>query len=218
MSDDGDGEGHGSLVAQRMKREPTHLIEEARGGSESALGELFQPYAEYLRLLARVQIGRRMQSKVDPNDLVQETFLEAHRQITNFRGISESEFLAWLRSIMAGRLALVLRRYLGTRGRDVKLERELAAQLDESSQALDGGFVASHSSPSQHASRHEQAVLLAGALSRLPEDYREVIILRHIDTLSFADVARRMGRSQDSVQKLWVRALATLRRLLGENR
>ena len=201
-----------------MKRDPSVLIEEARGGSESALGELFQPYAEYLRLLARVQIGRRMQSKVDAGDLVQETFLEAHRQIGRFRGISEAEFISWLRTILAGQLALVLRRYLGTRGRDVMLERELAASFDESSQVLDGGFVASHSTPSQHASRHEQAVLLAGALARLPEDYREVIILRNLETLSFADVAGRMARSEDSVQKLWVRALATLRRMLGEVR
>jgi RNA polymerase sigma-70 factor (ECF subfamily) len=156
-----------------------------------------------------------MQSKFDPGDLVQETFLEAHRQIGHFRGVSEAEFLSWLRTILAGRLALVLRRYLGTRGRDVKLERELAAQLDESSQALDGGFVASHSTPSQHAQRHEQAVLLADALARLPEEYREAIILRHLEALTFADVAARMGRSEDSVQKLWVRGLAALRRFLG---
>lgn len=209
---------NGLVVVRHMKRDPSVLIEEARGGSEAALGELFEPYAEYLRLLARVQIGRRMQSKVDPGDLVQETFLEAHRQIAQFRGISEAEFLSWLRTILAGQLALVLRHYLGTRGRDVKLERQLAAQLDESSQALDGGFVASHSTPSQHASRHEQAVLLADALTRLPEEYREVIILRHLEALAFAEVAARMGRSEDSVQKLWVRGLAALRRFLGDVR
>jgi RNA polymerase sigma-70 factor, ECF subfamily len=73
-------------------------------------------------------------------------------------------------------------------------------------------MVASYSTPSQHASRREQAVLLADALAQLSEDYREVIILRHLEGLPFADVARRMGRSEDSVQKLWVRSLASLRR------
>lgn len=191
------------------------LLNQARGGNEKALGQLLESYTRYLTLLARVQIGRRLQGKVDPSDVVQETFLEAHRQIANFRGNSEGELVAWLRRILAGQIALTLRRFLGTKGRDLKLERELAAQIDQSSEILDGGLVASNSTPSQHASRREQALLLADALDRLPEDYREVIILRHLEGLSFAEVSQRMGRSEDSVQKLWVRALANLRRSLG---
>ena len=188
------------------------LLNEARNGSPTALGVLLDGYSSYLLLLARVQVGQRIQGKVDPADLVQETFLEAHRQIAHFRGTSEGEFLAWLRRILAGQIALVLRRFLGTRGRDLKLERELAIQLDESSNAMDRGLAASMSTPSQHASKREQAVLLAEALARLPEDYREAIVLRHLEGLTFPEVARRMGRSEDSVQKLWVRALASLRR------
>jgi RNA polymerase sigma-70 factor (ECF subfamily) len=188
------------------------LLEQARGGNEQALGRLLESYSNYLTLLARVQIGRRIQGKVDAGDVVQETYLEVHRQIGAFRGTTEAEFVAWLRRILAGRLALTLRHYLGTKGRDVNLERELGAQIDQSSQAMDGGFVAAGSTPSQHVSRREQAVLLADALDRLPGDYREVIILRHLEGLPFGDVATRMGRSEDSVQKLWVRALANLRR------
>src|SRR4051794_18116302 len=145
------------------------LIDRARSGNEIAVGQLLKSYSEYLNLLARVQIGRRLQGKVDPGDLLQETFLEAHRQIRQFRGHTEAELLAWLRRILAGQIALMLRRYLGTKGRDVKLERELSVQLEHSSQAMDGGFVATHSTPSQHASRREQAVLLAEALGKLSE-------------------------------------------------
>ena len=194
---------------------PLELLTQARGGSEQALGRLLESYSTYLTLLARVQIGRRIQGKVDAGDVVQETFLEAHRQIGNFRGTTEAELVAWLRKILAGQLALTFRRFLGTKGRDVNLERDLGAQLDQSSQAMDGGFVASTSTPSQHVSKREQAVLLAEALDKLPPDYREVIILRHLEAMPFADVATRMGRSEDSVQKLWVRALASLRRSMG---
>ena len=195
---------------------PQPLLDQARAGSDAATGLLLRSYENYLTLLARVQIGRRLQGKVDPADLVQETFLEAHRQIRMFRGNSEGELLGWLRQILAGQIALTIRRYLGTKGRDVKLERELALQLDQSSQAMDGGFLAAaQSTPSQHASRREQAVLLAEALAKLPADYREVIVLRHIEMLPFAEVAARMNRSEDSVQKLWVRALASLRRQLA---
>jgi RNA polymerase sigma-70 factor (ECF subfamily) len=190
-------------------------IAKARAGNENARGELLAQYSKYLTLLARVQIGRQLQRKVDPSDLVQETFLEAHRQLDQFRGTTEAELLAWLRRILAGRIALTMRQYLGTKGRDVALERELAVQLDRSSQAMDRGLAASISTPSQHASKREQVVLLAEALDSLPEDYREVIILRHLQGLTFAEVARAMNRSEDSVQKLWVRSLASLRGSLG---
>ena len=60
-------------------------------------------------------------------------------------------------------------------------------------------------------------MLLANALETLPEHYRRVIILRHLDGLPFSEVASQMGRSVDSVEKLWVRALSRLRQSLGEN-
>jgi RNA polymerase sigma-70 factor, ECF subfamily len=83
---------------------------------------------------------------------------------------------------------------------------------------LNGSLVAPESSPSQQAVRREQAVLLADALQDLPEDYREVIILRQLEGLSFPDVARRVGRTEDSVKNVWLRALARLRRALQDLR
>jgi RNA polymerase sigma-70 factor (ECF subfamily) len=109
----------------------------------------------------------------------------------------------------------LVRRYCGTRRRDVRLERRLVDELDQSSRVLDQGLVAPQSSPSNQASHREQAVLLADALEELPPDYREVIILSHLEGLSFPEVASRMGRSVNSVKNLWARALARLRRSLG---
>src|SRR4051812_21605014 len=162
---------------------PQHLIRRARGGDEAALGRLLESYSRYLTLLARVQLGRRLQGKVDPADVVQETFLDAHRQFARFRGNTESELVGWLRTILAGQLTLTVRRFVGTKGRDVRLERELEADLDQSSAAMGEALAASISSPSQQADRREQAVLLADALGNLPEDYREVIILHHLEGL-----------------------------------
>jgi RNA polymerase sigma-70 factor (ECF subfamily) len=169
-------------------------------------------YRGYLGLLARLQIGRRLQRKVDAADLVQETFLKAARDFQSFRGTTAEEWANWLRQILACSTANLVRRYLGTRRRDQRLERELAADMDQSSRALDGGLFARGSSPSQRVVRREQALLLADALNQLPDDYREVLILRHLEELSFPDVAGRMGRSLDSVKNLWTRALARLRR------
>jgi RNA polymerase sigma-70 factor (ECF subfamily) len=196
--------------------DPEELLRQARTDRDQALGQLLELYRNYLVILARLQIGRRLQGKADAADLVQETFLDAHRNFGRFRGTTEGEFAAWLRQILAGRLAMLVRRYLGTQRRDVRLERELGAGLDESTRALDKGLVAGQSTPSKQASRREQALLLADALGELPEDYREVIIMRHLESLTFPDVARRMGRSVDSVKNLWARALARLRRSLDD--
>ena len=77
-------------------------------------------------------------------------------------------------------------------------------------------LVAPLSSPSQQASRRERAELLSEALKTLPSAYREVIVLRNLEGLSFADVAARMGRTEDSVKNIWLRALGRLRRMLGD--
>jgi RNA polymerase sigma-70 factor (ECF subfamily) len=202
-------------LTQTTPGDPEALLQAARGGDGAARGRLLELYRNYLLLLARFQIGRRLQGKVEPADLVQETFLEAHRHFERFRGHTEGEFVAWLRQILAGTFANLLRHYLGTRQRDVRRERDLAAELDQSSRLLDAALMAKGSSPSQRAARREQAVLLADALERLPADCREVIVLRHLEGLPFAEVARRMGRSLDVVKKLWPRALARLRDLMG---
>jgi RNA polymerase sigma-70 factor (ECF subfamily) len=123
--------------------------------------------------------------------------------------------LAWLRQILAWNVANLVRHYCRAQARNVHLEQELADELEQSSQAWCLGLAAKQSSPSQRASRREEAVLLANALAQLPADYSRVIVLRHLQGLPFAEVAGRMERSVDSVEKLWVRALAQLRRLLG---
>jgi RNA polymerase sigma-70 factor, ECF subfamily len=195
---------------------PDELLQQARSGDSERLGQLLELYRHYLHLLARVEIGRNLQAKLDASDLVQDTLMEAHRGFARFRGSNETQLICWLRQIMTANLSNLLRRYLGTQGRDVRRERELAGHVDQSSRLLDRGLIDRGSSPSQRASRREQAVLLADALEKIPEDYREAIVLRHLEGLTFPEVARRMGRSLDSVEKLWVRGLALLRQAMGE--
>jgi RNA polymerase sigma-70 factor (ECF subfamily) len=163
-----------------------------------------------------VQLDRRLKGKVDASDVVQETFLEAHRDFGQLRGTSEAELVGWLRQILVSNLANTVRRYVHTQGRDVRLERELAAELERSSQLLDRGLAARGESPSSAALRGERAVLLADMLSQLNENHRTVIVLRHLEELTFPEIAERMGQSVDSVKKLWARGLTRLRGLMRE--
>jgi RNA polymerase sigma-70 factor (ECF subfamily) len=198
---------------ERDGSSPERLLARARAGERAALGKLLERYSGYLALLARLQIGRRLRGKADPADVVQDVFLEAHANFERFRGATEEELLSWLRRILATRLVDLMRRYLGTQSRDVRLERELAAELDQSSH-LDGGLLAKQESPSRQVARREEGLLLADALALLPKDYREVLILRHLEGLPFPAVAQRMERTLDSVKKLWTRALDRLRSIL----
>jgi RNA polymerase sigma-70 factor (ECF subfamily) len=198
--------------------DPSHedLLCQARKGDRTAFGRLLESYRAYLLVLARVQIGRRLQGKVDAADVVQEAFLGAHRDFAQFRGTTEKEFLGWLRGILASLLANLVRHYQGTQRRDVRLERQLAVELEQSSQALDRGLAASQSSPSQQAARREESIRLAQALAQLPEEWRDLLILRHLEGLTFPEVAQRLGRTVDTIKKQWPRALARLRQVLGE--
>ncbi len=192
------------------------LLTLARAGPRPALGELLELYRSYLKLLARAQISRVLAGKSDPSDIVQEAFLQAHRAFGQFRGGSEAEFTAWLRQILASCLACVHRKYLTTAKRDALLEASIERDLTRSSRDWAQRLVSRQDSPSQSHERREQAVALAQALDQLPPDYREAVILHQLEGLPSREVAARMGRSVDSVRKLWARGLIQLRRLLEE--
>ena len=92
----------------------------ARAGCDTTWDQLVEQYRAYLILLARLQIGRRLQGKADASDLVQETFLQAYLHLGDFQGSTEAELVAWLREILASRLAKLVRRYYGTQSRNIR--------------------------------------------------------------------------------------------------
>lgn len=187
-----------------------------RDASEISLDDL-ERYRSWLCLLARMQVEGRYQAKFDPSDVVQQTMLEAVRAWDDFRGQTDAERAAWLRQILAHVLLREIRRFAGTKRRDLKREISLEQSLAESSLRLGAVLAASGSSPSARLDRQEQELRLADALARLPDDYRQVILLRNVEGLSHEEVARRMDRGQGAVRMLWVRALARLRDELEHN-
>jgi RNA polymerase sigma-70 factor (ECF subfamily) len=181
-----------------------------------AHGRLLERFREYLRLLARMQLGPRLQGKFDPSDVVQQTLLEAFAKRDQFRG-GETERPAWLRQILAHNLADALRGF-GQDKRDARRERSLDAAIQESSERLGAWLAAEQSSPSQRAERQEDVVRLAQALAQLPEDNREALVLHYCEALPLVEVAGRMGRTTASVAGLLKRGLKRLREVLHETR
>src|SRR4029077_349789 len=105
--------------------DPEFLLVLAKAGDGAALGRLLERYRNYVGLLIRLQVSRRLRRKVDIEDLLQEIWLEIHRKIALFRGGSEREFLTWARRLIGSIVANQVRHYLGTKGRDLRLERAL---------------------------------------------------------------------------------------------
>jgi RNA polymerase sigma-70 factor (ECF subfamily) len=180
-------------------------------------GASLEGFREYLRLLARVHLDRRLQSKLDPSDVVQQTLLEAYQSLGQFRGQGPAQKAAWLRQILARNLANAVRD-LGRNKRDVQRERSLEAALENSSLRLEAWLAAEQSSPSQQAARREDVVRLAEALAQLPEPQREAILLRHIQDCPLADIAQQLNRSKAAVAGLLHRGLEQLRLLLQDRK
>jgi RNA polymerase sigma-70 factor (ECF subfamily) len=174
-----------------------------------------EQFRDYLRLLARLQLDDRLRGKLDASDLVQQALLKAHQALGQFRGRTEAEQAVWLRQILARTMANAVRD-LGRAKRDVALERSLEASLGNSSARLEAWLVAEQSSPSQQAERNEQLIHLAQSLTTLPEPQREVLLLRHCQGWSLAQISQHLGRSRAAVASLLRRGLKQLREHLRE--
>jgi RNA polymerase sigma-70 factor (ECF subfamily) len=170
-------------------------------------------FREYLHLLARLQLAPRLQGKVDPSGVVQQTLLEAHVAMASFPRSGEAEQAAWLRQILANNLKDEVRKF-STKARDVARERSLQAAIEASSQRIELWMAADQSSPSEHAMRHERTARLANALALLPEDQRNAVELHHLMGLPLAAVAERLGRSKGAIAALIFRGLKKLRESL----
>jgi RNA polymerase sigma-70 factor (ECF subfamily) len=203
-----------SRVTLEMHTDPELLLILAKAGYGPALVRLLDRYRHPLAEQARGRVGRQLRVKLDIEDLLQEVSLEAYRDIGRFRGSTEGEFVCWLQKILNTILMNQLRHYFGTGRRNLRRERRLV-EVDDSTRGPQPDPAAPDTSPSQRAVKHERSSRLTEAIETLPTLYREVIVLRHLDGLSFFEVARHMNRTEDSVKNMWVRALRQLRVLLG---
>jgi RNA polymerase sigma-70 factor (ECF subfamily) len=102
------------------------------------------------------------------------------------------------------------------RQRDVRKERSLQADLDNSASQLEGWPAAEQSSPSQKMERHERALQLAEALTRLPDAQRDAVLLRHFQGRSLAEIAEQLDCTTAAVTGLLQRGLKNLRKSLSE--
>jgi RNA polymerase sigma-70 factor (ECF subfamily) len=174
-----------------------------------------EEYRDYFLLLVRLQLGSRLRAKLDASDVVQQAILNAHERQAQFRGQTEAEWLAWLRTILANALAAAARRF-DAQARDLARERSLEGELEHSSSRLERLLVADQTSPSERAVRGEELIRLAQAMARLPDEQRRAVELHYLKGLTVADVAEQIGRTRPAAVGLLFRGVKRLRELLRE--
>jgi RNA polymerase sigma-70 factor, ECF subfamily len=200
-------------------QEPEQLLRRACQGDKESLGRLLEFYRNYLHLLARTQLDLHLQTRANPSDMVQETFLVAASHFHQFRGDCEGALLGWLRRILIHQVARLVEKQVVAQKRSVRREvslEPLRRKLHDSSLNFDQALVSQASSPSMQAQRRELSALVADQLARLTPAHRDVIVYRNLEGLAFDEVARRMERSPGAVRVLWLRALEELRELIKQ--
>jgi RNA polymerase sigma-70 factor (ECF subfamily) len=188
----------------------------AQAGSVEALGQALEECRDYLLLIAGRELDPDLRAKGGASDLVQETFLEAQRDFARFQGDSPDELRAWLRRMLLNNVANFTRHYRATAKRQAG--RELALEAGNPSQERGAGLAADVPTPSVEAIANEQAQALQAAMAQLPEDYRQVLALRHQEQLSFEEIGTRLQRTANAARLLWLRAVDRLQQVLGESR
>ncbi len=180
-----------------------------------AAAEALEPFRHYLLVLAKLHLDARLRGKLDPADLVQQTLLRAYPAVGQLRGRDPAVVAAWLRRILARTLADTVRHYDADR-RAVDLEQSLTADLDRSASGLAAWVAADQTSPSERAERNEDLLRLADALAGLPDAQREVVVLKHLQGRTLAEIATATGRTVPAVAGLLRRGLEALRERMEE--
>ena len=185
------------------------LVEQARAGDLVAIDQLVSQWRNYLLLIANQDLDQELQPKVAPSDMVQQSLLDVQQHIVDFRGSSEAEFRAWVRQILRNNIQTARRRFKTAKQRD--LNREI--DIDDSGNPP---LLHAEDSPSAAALNLERESVLESAMQKLPKHYRQVIQLRNWEELTFVEIAKRMDSTEDSVRKLWARALLRIQQEIAQ--
>jgi RNA polymerase sigma-70 factor (ECF subfamily) len=202
----------------RQGPDTDHLLAEARRGEASARSALLERHRNRLRRMVLVRLDTRLAARVDPSDVVQDVLLEADQKLGDYLQKRPLPFYPWLRQIAKDRLIELHRHHVRAQKRTVLREEPLALGLsDESLHQLFKRFAASGSSPSARLLRKEAREQIQFALTRLSEPDREILILRHLEKMSAAEIAGVLGIKEGAVHTRQLRALQRLGKLLGHH-
>lgn len=185
-------------------------------GDHQAVERVIAKYGPRLRRMIGVRLDPRLARRVDPSDVVQETFIEVQRRLPRYLRERPLPLYPWLRQVAAERLAELADRHIHARKRSVRREVWSLGASDESVAQLARHLAHSGTSPSRHAVRKECQEQIRDALGRLADGDREILLMKFVEQLSTKDTAAILGISPEAVGMRRLRALKRLSDELGE--
>ena len=194
------------------------LLERALGGDCAALAELFQRHRSRLEQMVRLRLDRRLQGRLDPADVIQESYLDVTRRFGEYRAGSPLPFFLWVRLLTGQRLIDLHRQHLGTKMRDAGLEVSLYRGdfPPSSSASLAELLLGRLTTPSRAAIRAETQLRVQEALNAMDEIDREIIVLRHFEMLSNEETAQVLNLKPSAASNRHLRALKRLKEIIAQ--
>jgi RNA polymerase sigma-70 factor (ECF subfamily) len=198
--------------------ETPEIMSRAAAGDQRALGELFSLHRDRLRLMVQLRLDNRLHGRVDPSDVLQETYVEALERFNDYVAKPVMPFYLWLRFLTAQRLITIHRQNLGVKardaGREVSLDRQGSPEV--SSVVLAAELVSRHTTPSHAAMQEEMKGRIQRALDAMNPLDREVLTLRHWEQLSNSEVAQVLDLTESAASQRYGRAVWRLKEILTE--
>jgi RNA polymerase sigma-70 factor (ECF subfamily) len=193
------------------------LLRAVADGDAARWGKLLTRHEERLKRMVALRLDRRLQSRIDASDVVQEAYLEAGVRLAEYLKHPNMPFFLWLRFLTGQKLQELHRHHLGTKMRDAHREvSPYRGGLPEATSAALAAQLMGHlTQPSQAAMRAEMKLQLQQALNSMDPLDREVLVLRHFEQLSNVEAARVLEIQEPAASKRYIRALRRLKEILS---
>jgi RNA polymerase sigma-70 factor (ECF subfamily) len=207
-------------VPSRRLNEPPDLLLRLSQGEAAAIAEAFDVHRERLLHAVRMRLHPRLAARLDPDDVLQETFLAIEKRALRFDPAKGSTWV-WLRLMLGRTLADIHRRHLESRARDALQEAPLGVVPGGSDDGLSELLVGKLTSPSGAAMRAELQDRVRAALLAIKPMDRELLVLRHFEDASNVEVAQLLDIPETTASSRYLRALrklkSALRRIAGDS-
>jgi len=190
-------------------------LNDLRDRGEAAVADLFQKYRVQLERMVSFRLDRRLYGRIDPADILQESYVEIAKRIDSYLADPQVSFFIWIRGITWQALLLTHRKHLEVQKRDARQEQSLnRSPADNTATSIASRLAGSFTSPSQGAMRDEQHEKLQSTLDQMDPTDREVLALRHFEQLSNKEVSELLGIGKTAASNRYMRALARMKAIM----
>ncbi len=192
------------------------LLAQKQAGDDDAWNQLLDRHRKSLHRMVQLRLDRRIRQRVDVSDVLQDVMIEANRRIDRYLDNPIMDFHLWIRQIAKDRIIDAHRRHRVTKRRSVDREQApvFRGRIDHSTVNLAAQLPDSDITPAAQAIRHEMALQTEAALELLPENDKNIILMRHHEQLSNGEAAVALDVSEAAASMRYLRALKKLRSLM----